>query len=161
MVDPTKPPKQQGTNPSNRSQTKANVHHPPTSKGSSKAPPNNAASKTSNVTVNIEPDENIYKGRYCHYYVNMGNCNFKERTGVKCKYEHKQAPMCNQGTSCTRSKCMYSHPKTPGNRNQNNFLGQMINPWTMINPWMNQSPNPWNVQNPWNMKKSGSQNTNQ
>ena len=31
-VDPTKPPKQQRTNPSNRSQTKADVHPPPTPK---------------------------------------------------------------------------------------------------------------------------------
>ena len=161
-VDPTKQPKQKSTDQSNRSQTKADVHPPPTSNASSNASQNNArSSKTANVTDNIEPEENIYKGRYCHYFVNIGNCNFEERTGVKCKYEHKQAPMCNQGSSCTRSKCMYSHPKTQGNRNQNNFLGQMINPWTMMNPWMNQTPNPWNVPNPWNMKTSGSQSTNQ
>ena len=156
-VDPTKPSNKQTKNSSTKAKTTAEVHPPPPQ---SKAPPKEATPKTSNGTENFEREENNYKGRYCHYFVNVGNCTFEERTGIKCKYEHKQAPMCNQGTSCTRVKCMYSHPKLQGNRNQNNFLGQTMNPWAMMNTWMNQTPNPWNAPNPWN-KTQGSQNANQ
>ena len=101
--------------------------------------------------------ENNVPLRYCHFYVNKGKCNFEERTGQKCRFEHKIAPMCNLGLNCTRLKCMYSHPKVNG---VNSFLGntrgmnQMMNPWNlgqMMNPWMttpsNQfMPNPWNFQ---------------
>ena len=94
---------------------------------------------------------NFQRKRYCHFFVNQGKCHYEERTGLKCKFEHKVAPMCSFGMRCTRPKCMYSHPKlaTP-----NNFLGRnlpMLNPgpniWQMMNPWL-QSPNQF-PPNPW------------
>ena len=93
-----------------------------------------------------EPDP--YEGRYCHYFVNKGKCNYQEMSGQKCRFEHKVAPMCSYGSSCTRTKCMYSHPKIGGN---DNFLGNtrgfptMMNPWNVMNPWMS-AVNPWNMQ---------------
>ena len=105
-----------------------------------------------------QSEENItdsrYRGKYCHFFVNTGKCLHEERTGEKCKFEHKTAPMCNFGMSCNQPKCMFSHPKMPGNGNPN-FLGQMMNgynpmmnPWQIPNPWMTQQPN--NFQNQWN-----------
>ena len=100
--------------------------------------------------------DNPYRGKYCHYFVNAGKCNYKERTGYKCKFEHKIAPMCNPGMNCSRTKCMFSHPKV------NNFLGNtramnpMMNPWQlgqMINPWMTPPTNQF-TQNPWNTQGS-------
>ena len=84
--------------------------------------------------------ENMHSARYCHFFVNQGRCTFEERTGSKCKFLHKMAPMCNSGISCSRKKCMYSHPKTPPSRT---FLGQnmMMNPWQMINPWIQDHQN--------------------
>jgi hypothetical protein len=160
-VDPTKPPTVQKTKKTNK--TQADVHPPP----KSPTPPKSSASIPEASSGNERDSANteVYRGRYCHYFVNQGKCHFEERTGRKCQYEHKQAPMCNFGTSCTRLKCMYSHPKLPRNQNQNNqsFLGQnMMNPWQMMNPWMNQQPSPWSMPNPWNQKMSGnSSNTNQ
>ena len=104
-----------------------------------------------------------YKGKYCHYFVNQGRCNYEERTGFKCKYEHKVAPMCNFGVNCSRMKCMFSHPKpngnfgNAGNSGNNGFLGSgrgfptVMNPWQMLNPWTTAPhsqfhPNPWNTQ---------------
>ena len=106
--------------------------------------------------------ENPYRGKYCHYFVNAGKCNYEERTGQKCKFEHKIAPMCNSGMNCSRTKCMFSHPKV------NNFLGNgrgmypMMNHWQMgqmINPWMtppsNQFiPSPWSIQGNQNQSQS-------
>ena len=101
-----------------------------------------------------ETDHERFKGKYCHYFVNQGKCNFEERSGFKCRFEHKVAPMCNFGVSCTRTKCMFSHPQVAGGNHT--FLEKtrgfppMMNPWQMINPWMNPPnqfiPNPWNGQ---------------
>ena len=117
----------------------------------------------------VEAGEDRFRGKYCHYFVNQGRCNFEERSGFKCRFEHKAAPMCNFGANCSRTKCMFSHPKLTGGNNT--FLGNtrgftpIPNPWQMINPWMNQPnqfqtnqfqpnqfqpnqflPNPWNGQ---------------
>ena len=100
-------------------------------------------------------DDSVYKGKYCHFFVNQGNCTYSERTGYKCRYEHKKAPMCNFGTSCSRTKCMYSHPKIPGTQTAQtaqtapHFLGQMMSPWNMVNPWINQGQTHWNIPSPW------------
>ena len=109
-----------------------------------------ATTLTSTATV----VENRNEIQYCHYFVNRGSCRFEERTGLKCRFEHSVAPMCTFGSSCTRHKCMYSHPKLTAPNNT--FLGQrvpMMNPWQlpMMNPWMQNSqtqfsPNPWNNQ---------------
>ena len=152
-VDPTKPTTVKKTMKTNKSQTKADVHHPPKSQ-----PPPKPSSPSPEASSGKERDfENpeVYRGRYYHYFVNEGSCHFEERTGRKCQYEHKQAPMCNFGTSCTRLKCMYSHPKVP--RNNQSFLGQTLNPWQMMNPWMSQhqQPSPWSMPSPWNQKMTG------
>ena len=152
-VDPSKP----ATKPTDKSSGAPKAANPSgaSTTGSTRtSPPLHAEPPPQNE--NIETD--AYKGRYCHYFSNYGKCRFEERTGERCKFEHKQAPMCNSGASCTRPKCMFSHPKKIGNQNSqnnNNFLGQMINPWGMLNPWMNQAPNPWN------MKMSANHNFNQ
>ena len=99
------------------------------------------------------------QNKYCHYFVNMGRCNFEERTGNQCKFLHRPAPMCRSGLTCSRLKCMFSHPRINGSNNNflgntrpypssmNNMqLGTMINPW--IIPLQNQfMSNPWNNQN--------------
>ena len=98
------------------------------------------------------------KGKYCHYFVNTGNCSFEEKTGKKCKFEHKKAPMCLFGINCARPKCQFSHPNFNGNVN---FLGNTrspnnLMPWQMVNPWIT-SPQyhpQSNFQNyPWNTRK--------
>ena len=114
--------------------------------------------------ANTAARDDYYKGKYCHFFVNTGKCNFEERTGDKCKFEHKSAPACNSGMNCTRSKCMFSHPKING---INSFLGSSrgmtpaINPWQMgpmMNPWMTTTPSQF-MPNPWNMQRN--QNLNQ
>ena len=90
--------------------------------------------------------------KYCHYFVNKGVCKFEENTGRVCKFLHKVAPMCREGLSCSRSKCMFSHPKPNGNqvpflRNLSNFP-PLMNPWGMMPQWMQQSTGQ-NTVNPW------------
>ena len=83
----------------------------------------------------------ISTGRYCHFFANTGHCNYEERTGLKCKFDHKQAPQCRSGLSCNRNKCMFSHPRPKGIA-ASNFL---VNPWqvgNLMNPWL-QTPNPF------------------
>ena len=96
--------------------------------------------------------ESVYKGKYCHYFVNEGRCRYEERTGLKCKFEHKAAPMCNFGMRCSRQKCMFSHPNLAGT---NHFLGRNypmmnsgMNPWKMMNPWIQNPPNQY-PPSPW------------
>ena len=115
-----------------------------------------------NVNIPRETNERAgsQAGRvmYCHYFSNFGKCFFEERTGNVCRFEHENAPLCQSGTSCRRSKCMYKHPSAPG---RNPFLANgtnfpmNVNQWPlMMNPWLNQSqpqnqmhfPNPWGNQ---------------
>lgn len=78
-----------------------------------------------------EEEKKKTKDNYCHYFVNWGRCTYEQRTGVKCKYDHKKAPDCKFGSGCKRSKCQYFHRKTEP------FLGvhrmQPYSPWQ--NPW--------------------------
>ena len=101
---------------------------------------------------------------YCHYFSNLGTCPYEERTGEKCKFVHdKGAPMCSNGMSCSRPKCMYKHPNTSGRRTpflgQNMSFNQNMNPWQMMNPWWNfnlnqtQMPNPWGMEGNMNMER--------
>ena len=135
---------------------------PPTTPPSSTASPP-ASSSNSNQRTHAE-QEKSESGRtlYCHYYSNLGKCLYEERSGNSCRFVHKQAPLCQSGTSCMRSKCMYTHPNMSG---RNTFLAQStappmnINPWQMMNPWMTQNsyqtqfPNPWSM----NMASQGNQ----
>ena len=113
-------------------------------------------------TLQDNANDDRYRGRYCHFFVNTGKCSHEERTGEKCKFLHTVAPMCNFGNNCSRPKCMFSHPKMAGNRP---FLGHMrnvmpmMNPWQMPNPWMTQQPNqfqnqPWNYQQEYQRNQS-------
>ena len=92
---------------------------------------------------------------YCHYFSNSGRCPFEERTGATCRYEHKNAPLCQSGTACMRHKCMYKHPNMAArdNTGRNNFLEQRSqpqqNPWQMMNPWWPQNTNQMQFPNPW------------
>ena len=158
-VDPTtsasaskQPPQpKQTTNGQNKSKTRAEIHQ--------ETEPSTPVPAAAPERVDDPPNDS-YEGKFCHFYVNKGYCQYEDRTGQKCRFEHTQAPMCNSGSNCTRFKCMFSHPKASGNSNQGNqnFLGPMMNSWPMMNPWMNQTPNPWSMPNPWNMKMSGSRN---
>ena len=66
------------------------------------------------------PDRKREKDNYCHYYVNTEKCDYEERTGNKCRFDHKPAPLCSFGLRCNRNKCMYIHPRINGT---NSFLG--------------------------------------
>ena len=150
-VDPSAPPKPTSTAGQTSKSSAPLTRAPPAA--SSQAPPSQET-KPSEAQDRSQENENKYRVKYCHFFVNTGQCRYEERTGEKCKFEHKNAPMCNSGISCTRPKCMFSHPKVNGS---NPFLGNMrsfnpvMNPWQMqmINPWMttpNQLNSPWNNQ---------------
>ena len=125
----------------------------PVSSASSPVPSPSMGPASTPPSAAENDSEKSYRGKYCHYFVNQGHCRYEERSGLKCKFEHKVAPMCNFGISCSRTKCMYSHPKVNGS---NTFLGNarsptpMMNPWQLMNPWMTPPtqfhPNPWNLQ---------------
>ena len=115
------------------------------------------SARTNSSQLGRQSGQSNGRKQYCHYFVNQGKCLFEERTGEKCRFAHEQAPMCNNGFSCNRSKCMYNHPNIGGSRNMNmNFLDrtgglqQNLNPWQMMSPWIN--PNQFQqFQNQWNM----------
>ena len=106
-----------------------------------------------------EINEQHKSTRYCHYYTNYDRrCYYEERSGRQCRYVHKMAPLCQNGRSCTKEKCMYSHPKAVGltSNQNNNFLPTTVHPnhqlWgyqtsaiPMVYPWMN-SFNPYQHQ---------------
>ena len=106
----------------------------------------------SNQTARPISDTNGYP-QYCHFFTNYGRCNFEEKTGKTCKFLHKKAPMCKNGTSCTRTKCMFTHPNTFGRNGpfleketqfQNNQTWpQIINPFS--NPINYLAMNPFQI----------------
>ena len=117
---------------------------------------NSKTSENQGSETRAENSENMRKSyhsakqqiRYCHYFVNKGRCDFEERTGSQCKFEHKMAPMCNSGMSCTRHKCMFSHPNVNPASHLHPFLGRnmMMNTWPILNPWI-QSSQSQDIQN--------------
>ena len=168
-------PSSNAENNSNSKPSKPSVNKPAPNSGTPAPAPSKAADPQKSAPVDpISPsDENHPRGRtlYCHYFSNRGKCTFEERTGATCRFTHKEAPMCQSGLSCNRTKCMYKHPNMTGRRN--NFLDQSfpqpMNPWQqMMNPWWTPSPNqnqmqfpnPWNQCNPWemNMERKANQN---
>ena len=156
-TDPTQP-KPTPTNTSNAAKTSTKFSKESAtshSKNTSTKPPiESPPSSKSNLHPSPNSMDSTYEGKYCHYFVNYGKCNYEERSGEICKFEHKQAPMCSFGINCKRLKCMYSHPRQQKN---NNFLengrkmNQWMNPWQMLNPWMTQQQNQF--QNPWNIRQ--------
>ena len=132
----------------------ARSSRPPATSPTTVSPP---ASRSPTPT-NLKEKENLSqtgtkRALYCHYFSNYGKCLFEERTGGTCKFLHKAAPMCQNGVSCQRSKCMYKHPNM-------NFLDQRQSLPRSVSPWQMQMPvpmmNPWMTQNqlmsPWNME---------
>ena len=121
-VDPTanatKQKETAKTQPKNNNGSQARESRaPPPSRDIQSPPPRRTA-----APPEASPPDNT--GKYCHYFANYGKCNYEERTGEKCKFDHNQAPMCNSGINCSRFKCMFSHPRnsgSPGNGN-GNFL---------------------------------------
>ena len=102
------------------------------------------------MSENIIENQNLGENpQYCHYFTNYGKCFFEEKTGNRCRFEHKTAPMCQRGAACNRTKCMFTHPNLEG-RNYH-FLGRSgsmnnVNPWgqqQMMSPFMN----PWGMMN--------------
>ena len=143
------PLKNLSDNPSaSRSRASPTPKTPRTPLISPSATPGSSPTQTPSRGQDITRTE--HSPRYCHYFVNYGKCNFEERTGQKCRFQHRQAPMCTSGTRCTRHKCMFNHPKLSENNQRNHFLGQMIPPWNIMSPWMNQAQNVWNVPQHWN-----------
>ena len=100
------------------------------------------------------------KPNFCHFFVNFGRCNFQSRTRQRCKFERKEAPSCNYGPGCTRTKCQFSHPRAKPFLERRQFAPSppWLNPWQtpnnhgairnqqvlppvsswQVNPWMNQ-----------------------
>ena len=83
--------------------------------------------------------------QFCHFWNNFGTCNFEEKRGVPCKFEHKPAPTCNFDGECTRKRCMYSHKKQNmsflasqqrGVRQNRNHPATPV--WTSSHPFVNQ-----------------------
>ena len=118
------------------------------------APPSCTGPRSAQLSVNerlqniarnnptTRPNSDAAEPKYCHFFTNYGRCNFEEKTGKKCKFLHKIAPMCKKGLSCTRTRCMFTHPNTGGQISP--FLGtetQFQNnrtPWPqLINPFSN------------------------
>ena len=114
--------------------------------GPAKTPSTSVNERLQNLARSDSPQA-VTNQQYCYYFTNYGNCYFEEKTGQKCRFEHKVAPMCQNGTACSRLKCMYTHPNM-GGRNED-FLGrnsgfQNAAPWPQM---MNQYMNPWNILN--------------
>ena len=118
------------------------------------------SSKSLNDRLNQNEGRTVMKKLYCHYFSNYGTCDYEKRTRNKCKFEHSdKPPMCENGTSCSRSKCMYRHPNS-GSR-KSNFLDRntspqpvfvdqrSMNPWPVMNPWWLAQQGQMSTQNPW------------
>ena len=108
---------------------------------------------------------------YCHYFSNFGECEYERKTDRKCEYVHsRNVPVCIDGRSCTRSKCMFKHPN-PAPKNQPfleqqsqqlkpNMENQTIHPYQWIPPWLlNGMMNQYTVLNPWQTPHPTSQAT--
>ena len=103
-----------------------------------------------NSTENNQGDNNAHHReniKYCHFYTNYGKCQYEEKTGLHCRFEHKSAPMCRAGMACTRHKCMYTHPNPGGRRNT--FLGDPPSHQMRPSPWQQMTNTMHPMMNPW------------
>ena len=138
----------------------------PSSTGPTNSSPGNQKQQTQQSN-DVNPEKSTGRKLYCHYFSNIGRCPYEERTGATCRYEHKDAPLCQSGTACMRHKCMYKHPNMAGRdmSGRNSFLDQRAtsnpNPWQMMNPWWQQNPNQMQFPNPWMMNMGGQGNQSQ
>ena len=105
------------------------------------------------IAMNNPVDEEVQSQprrsvQYCHFFTNFGKCVFEEKTGQRCKFVHRIAPVCRSGTACTRPKCMYTHPNMGGRMNTN-FLEQAPSFHMNTQPWqhMTNPVNPWAFMN--------------
>ena len=104
------------------------------------------SSQNNKLSDDIHSSAAKSKVAYCHYFSNYGRCSYEERTGLSCKYEHKKnAPVCHDGISCSRIKCMFKHPNSAAMKTS--FLDRNIPstqptnpipPWQMVFPWWGQ-----------------------
>ena len=100
--------------------------------------------------------ESLKRSSYCHFFSNYGYCRYEEKNGKKCRFEHKaDAPLCQNGNSCNRHKCMFRHPKSAAGAHPN-FLGPNPNwaynilPWQIMSPWLGNNPGQYQYsQNQW------------
>ena len=119
-----------------------------------RAGPATYAEKTNQQSARVIP-ENVVKNKFnsapkvvnqrkdneknCHFFSNFGSCHFEEETGRKCKFSHKNAPVCKYDGNCNRKKCMFSHrqqmtpPGQPSYPTQAPFLPKGFQP--PMNPW--------------------------
>ena len=103
----------------------------------------------------------------CHYFSNYGACHFEERTGRKCRFEHRprSSQLCPNGMACNIFHCQFTHPNIgahqrflSNNHYQNqatlcqqqqlsNQQQQQINQqYQQVRiPQLSQRTNPWNI----------------
>ena len=123
-VNPTEPAKRQTTYSSTLKQTRAEVHPTPASATVSPAnaalmvsPRSGQTARTAAAgheatdtiriapnTNNSEAQENLYRGRHCHYFINKG----------KCSYDLKKEPVKDANMNTARLLCVTLAPVAPG-----------------------------------------------
>ena len=74
--------------------------------------PLNSNANTNRVNEDIIEEENEMI-RYCSHF-NNGGCTFYDKFGVKCRFAHKKAPICNYDGQCDQPKCMFRHTQRSG-----------------------------------------------
>ena len=83
----------------------------------------NVDSRNDDGKYSRNPSETV-KNKYCHYW-NNGTCRYSDKD---CRYLHKEAPECWY-SDCTRSKCMFYHPRQNVSKKFFQQGPQWINPW--------------------------------
>ena len=78
------------------------------------------------VSQNNPVGQNRPAVRICHYFANTGRCEYEERTGLNCKFDHRPLPPYHFGINCTRQKCQFSHPKVNRSQNLHNDRGLLV-----------------------------------
>ena len=67
---------------------------------------------------------------------------YELQTNRQCRYEHRIAPVCTDGTDCSRTKCMYTHPNLA--RQNRSFLDhKALNTSQTVQENLRARRNPW------------------